>query len=95
MLAGFACWQVCACVCVCVNANAREEHLSTLVLFVTIIYKNDPKAGEYLNVYSVIVFVCVCVCVRGCFTDALQYFFVERDRKELAKCHVELCQYEL
>ena len=69
------CGKVYACVCVCVNANAREEHLSMLLLFVTIIYKNDPKAGEYLNVYSVIVFVCVCVCVRGCFTDALQYLF--------------------
>ena len=54
---------VCVCVCVrvsmcvrvcarvCVNANAREEHLSWLSLFVIIIYKSDPRAGECLNVY--------------------------------------------
>ena len=57
MLADSACWQG-VCVCVCMRANARDEHLSLLVLFVTIIYMNDPGAGECLNVYSVIVSLC-------------------------------------
>ena len=48
---------VCACVraCVCVNANAPQKHPSLLLLFVTVIYMDDPRAGECLNVYSVIV----------------------------------------
>ena len=91
MLADFAFWQG-VCVCVCMNANAREEHLSLLLLFVTIIYMNDPRAGECLNVYSVI--VCLCLCVRM-YHGRSSISAFEMESKGLSKCHVELCQCEL
>ena len=74
------------------NANAQEEHLSWLSLFVTIIYKNDPRAGECLNVYSVI--VCLCLCVRM-YHGRSSISAFEMVSKGLSKCHVELCQCEL
>ena len=95
---------VCVCVCVTNKAfhltflywtlhmGAREEHLSLLLLFVTIIYMNYPRAGECLNVYSVI--VCLCLCVRM-YHGRSSISAFEMESKGLSKCHVELCQCEL
>ena len=66
---GFCSLAGCVRVCVCMRANARDEHLSLLVLFVTIIYMNDPGAGECLNVYSVIVCLCMCEDVSRTLFD--------------------------
>ena len=76
----------------CMNVNAREEHLSLLLLLVTLIYMNDPRAGEGLNVYSVI--VCLCLCVRM-YHGRSSISAFEMESKGLSKCHVELCQCEL
>ena len=82
---GFCFVARCMRVCVCVNANAREEHLSLLLLFVTIVYTNDPRAGECRNVYSVI--VCLCLCVRMYRRRSLISAF-EVESKGVSKCHV-------
>ena len=85
---------MCTCLCVCIrmNANAREEHLSLLLLFVTIIYMNGPRAGECLNVYSVI--VCLCLCARM-YHGRPSISAFEMESNGLSKCHDELCQCEL
>ena len=78
--------------CVYVNVNAREEHRSLLFLFVAIIYMNAPGAGEYLNVYSVIVSLCLCVRMyQG--SSSISAFEIEI--KGLSKRHVKLCQCKL